>query len=236
MRGGCPRRIPRRTPRACIVSSVLCRQGLGDSNAGQTPRVQAALKPLGAVKDLPLGLLSSIERVGGLPSTPRIGGTGVGSRRARRPLRGGAAAGRLLARGPGRGRGHLEGAGGPDAVHGVAEAGSEAGRRGQARNEVPGRLHEPPVRARRVGQHAPGDGQPRAVRRGEGRDRGDRRADARRRHRRAAGVRQSETGDRGGGRGRHHAGDPAGAGEPAPADDPHADAEGEGPEPGPLTR
>ncbi|RPH45566.1 MAG: VWA domain-containing protein, partial [Planctomycetota bacterium] len=33
----------------------------------------AALKPLGAVKDLPLGLLSSIERVGGLLSTPRIG-------------------------------------------------------------------------------------------------------------------------------------------------------------------
>jgi Mg-chelatase subunit ChlD len=62
------------TNASCIVSSLICRQALGDPDAAQNARVQAAVRALGAENaKRPLVLLGAIERVGGMLSTPRLG-------------------------------------------------------------------------------------------------------------------------------------------------------------------
>jgi serine/threonine protein kinase len=62
------------TNASCIVSSLICRQSLGDPDAAQNARVLAAVRALPAGDaGQPLALLDAIERAGGMLSTPRLG-------------------------------------------------------------------------------------------------------------------------------------------------------------------
>ncbi|HUR39196.1 MAG TPA: protein kinase, partial [Planctomycetota bacterium] len=56
-----------------IVGTFLCRQMLGDPDAGRHPAIQAALKGIGPAKDRPLAAWVGIEQIGSLLSTPRFG-------------------------------------------------------------------------------------------------------------------------------------------------------------------